>query len=61
MKQVVLLFPNTSAISDFLINEKVTKVQVNSKDKTVTSKLTDKQITLAETLYKAMVKKMVSD
>jgi hypothetical protein len=60
MKQVVLEFPDTLAISDFLVRESVSKVQVNSKDKTVTSKLTDKQITLAETLYKAMVKKMVS-
>ena len=60
MKQVVLEFPDTLAISDFLVRESVSKVQVNSKDKTVTSKLTDKQITIAETLYKAMVKKMVS-
>jgi hypothetical protein len=61
MKRVVLLFPNTSAISDFLVNERVSKAQVNSTDKTVTSVLTDKQITVAETLYQAMVKKMTSN
>jgi len=61
MKQVVLLFPNTSAIADFVLKEKVSKAQINSKEKTVTSPLTDKQITIAETIYKAMVKKITSN
>jgi hypothetical protein len=48
-------------MADFVLKEKVAKAQVNSKDKTVTSFLTDKQIAIAETLYKAMIKKMVSN
>jgi hypothetical protein len=59
MKQVVLLlFPDTSAIADFVLKEKVSKAQVNSTEKTVTSTFTDKQITIAETIYKAMIKKI---
>ena len=60
MKQVVLLFPDTAAIADFLIKEKISNAQVDSIEQTVTSKFTNKQISTAEKIYKAMLKKTTS-
>jgi hypothetical protein len=59
MRQVELVFPDTSAIADFIIKQKLSSVQVNSIEQTVISALTDKQIAIVETIYNAMVKKMV--
>jgi hypothetical protein len=60
MKQVVLIFPDTSAIADFIVKEKISNAEINSIEQTVISTLTDKQIIDAETIYKAMVKKMIT-
>jgi hypothetical protein len=59
LRQVELVFPDTTAIADFIIKQKLSNVQVNSIEQTVISALTDKQIAIAETIYNAMVKKMV--
>jgi hypothetical protein len=59
LRQVELVFPDTTAIADFIIKQKLSNVQVNSIEQTVISALTDKQIAIVETIYNAMVKKMV--
>ena len=60
MKQAVLIFPDTSAMADFLVKEKISNAHVDSIEQTVTSKFTDKQISTAEKLYNAMLKKTIS-
>ena len=61
MKQSVLIFPDTSAIADFLVREKISNADVDSIEQTVTSTFTDKQISTAEKLYNAMLKKTISN
>jgi len=61
MKQVVLIFPDTSAMADFLVREKISNAHVDSLEQTVTSTFTDKQISAAEKLYNAVLKKMTSN
>ena len=61
MKRVVLIFPDTTTIADFIVKQKVSNAQVDSIEQTLTSSLSDKQIAIAETVYKAMVKKLTSN
>jgi len=61
MKQSVLIFPVTSAMADFLVREKISNADVDSIEQTVTSTFTDKQISTAEKLYNAMLKKTTSN
>ena len=59
MKKVVLLFPNTTSIADFILSERVSNAEVNSFEQTLIASMDDKQIAKAETVYGAILKAMM--
>jgi hypothetical protein len=56
MKRVVLLFPDTPSIADFIMAERVTNAEVNSLEQTLIASMADKDVVKAETLYGAIKK-----
>jgi hypothetical protein len=55
LSKTVLIFPDMGAMSDFVIREHLTNVEINSIDKTLLSYLTEGQIVLAEFNYEAIL------
>jgi hypothetical protein len=56
MKRVVLLFPDTPSIADFIMAERVSHAEVNSLEQTLIASMTDNEVVKAETLYGAIQK-----
>ena len=52
MKATVLIFPDVASIFEFIMEDKISNVEVS--DLTLTAILTDEQIVLACTKYKAL-------
>lgn len=59
MKRTVLLFPNASAIADFVLENEVNNAEVNSREQKLTAELTDQEIALACTQFGAVVISML--
>lgn len=57
MKKVVLIFPDTTSIANFILKERVSNSEVNSNEYTLIGVLTDRQIVTAETFYGCIFKK----
>ena len=60
MKKVVLKFPDTSHITDFILQHKVSNAEVNSIEQTLVAIMTDEQIVIAETEYGAILKSLIA-
>jgi hypothetical protein len=56
MKRVVLLFPDTTSMAEFIMAERMRIAEVNSLEQTLIASMTDKQALKAETLYGAIKK-----
>jgi hypothetical protein len=56
MKKVVLIFPDTLSMADFILTQRVSNAEVNSVSHTIVAPMTDKQIIIAETEYGAILK-----
>jgi len=56
MEKVVLLFPNTVSISNFLLQYRIAGLEVNSRERSVIGSLTSDQIMAACTQYNAYLK-----
>lgn len=54
MNPVVLIFPDLETLSNFLLENKPSNVEVNSKEQSITSVLSDEDIIIAETEYNAL-------
>ena len=53
MKQVLLRFPDAVRMADFILTNKVSKVETDSRETTIKGLLTDQLIAIAETQYEA--------
>ncbi len=53
MREVVLTLPDTATLADFIVNNAVHIAETNSKEKSLTAVLTDKEIVDACTKYQA--------
>lgn len=58
MKKVILIFPDSATIADFVIIHGISNTEVNSKELTLTAFLTEEQIVIASTMYGAIVQSM---
>jgi hypothetical protein len=59
MKEVKLIFPDTRSMADFITKQDIGNAEVNSREQTVIAALPDNKIALAETMYGAILKKMI--
>jgi hypothetical protein len=59
MKIVVMLFPDTTSIADFVMSERISNAEVNSFEQTLIAPMIDKQIVKAETVYGAILKAII--
>jgi hypothetical protein len=55
MNKVVLLFPDTIALTEFLLLHRIAGAEVNTLERSLTCKLTDKQLLIACTKYQAQL------
>ena len=60
MRKVSLIFPNTSAIAEFVIRFRVARAEVESREQTLSALLSEDQINTARTEYQAILKKSPS-
>jgi len=58
MRKVTLLLPDTAAIVDFLLQQQVPGLEVNSSESSITGVLTEQQVVLICTKYGGTVKEM---
>ena len=58
MRKVTLLLPDTAAIVDFLLQQQVPGLEVNSSESSITGVLTEQQVVLICTRYGGTVKEM---
>lgn len=56
MKQVVLIFPDTATLFDYIFAYEISNAEVNSRELSLTTVLTEEQIVLASTKYSAVLK-----
>jgi len=56
----VLYFPDTESLGDFLIENNVGKVMVNTRELSLTGELEERLVELAHTKYKAYIETSVS-
>jgi len=55
MKEVVLQFPDTEALADFLSKYKLSKIEINSRYRCIKGYVTDLHISLAEIYFAATI------
>ena len=60
MKKVILVFPDVTSMSEFLLLNKVSKAHTKTCDKELRGIVTDKVLTVASKEYGAKVKESVS-
>jgi hypothetical protein len=58
MKEVKLIFPDNSALAEFLVKEQVSNAEADSHEQELTALLPDNKIRAAESIYGAILKKM---
>jgi hypothetical protein len=54
MNQAILIFPDSSSIADFLLENSISNAEVNTLEQKVTAPLSDVDILIACTDYKAV-------
>ena len=54
MKHIVLYFPDTSSLADFIITNKIRNAQVSTQDQSLSAVLSEELIELASTQYGAV-------
>ena len=59
MKEVKLIFPDNLSMADFVLKEKVNNAEANSQEQILTAEMPHEKVVVAETLYGAILKKMV--
>jgi hypothetical protein len=59
MKEVKLIFPDNMTLTEFVLKQKVNHAEVDSREQTLTAVMPDDKIVVAETIYGAILKKMV--
>jgi hypothetical protein len=57
MKTVVLIFPDTAAVFDFIVTYKISNTEISFTK--LTARLTDQQILKAETMFNAHLSKVI--
>ena len=55
LRRAVIVFPDTYRLMKFLLLNKLSHVEVNSNQRSLTAFLSDNQIVIAETKYKAIL------
>jgi hypothetical protein len=55
MNQVVLLFPDTIALTEFLLKHRISGAEVNTRERSLTCKITDSLVLEACTKYQAQI------
>ena len=55
MKQALLLFPDVGSMTEFILKNRLSNIQADSKQCSISGIFTDKQLTIAEGLYGARV------
>lgn len=58
MKKVVLVFPNTQLMTEFILTQKIPNTEGNTRDKTLKGLMTDGQIEIACRQYGAALKQI---
>ena len=58
MNKVVLLFPNTVTLTEFLLRHRISGAEVNTRDRSLTCYLTDTLVLEACTKYQAQLRIM---
>lgn len=58
MKNVVLIFPDTAAMVEFVLTQKIVKSKSNTKERTLKGLMNDQQIEIACTKYNAELKQI---
>jgi hypothetical protein len=56
MKRVVLRFPDTASLTEFLLLYKISGAEINALEHTLTAILTEEQLQIACKKYNALVK-----
>lgn len=56
MRIVILIFPDTLMMSDFIMQCRISNAEVNSRDLTLTAVLSEKQIEVACAKYQAFLR-----
>jgi len=55
MKQALLLFPDVRSMTEFILKNRLSNIECDSKECAVSGVFTDKQLTITEGLYGASV------
>lgn len=55
MNKVILVFPNTSSLSDFIFQHRISGVEVSTCDRSLSGQVTDEQMLIACTQYQAQL------
>jgi hypothetical protein len=55
MKAVILIFPDTTTIAEYVLAHKISKADINSREQSLTAVLTDEEIAVACTQFKAIL------
>ena len=58
MKEVVLVFPDSHSLTEFILVYKINNIDVSSCSRTLTGKLSDELISIACSKHKAEIQKM---
>lgn len=61
LKQVILSFPDVSVMADYILKQKVSQIQTDSKTVTLSGILSDEDIAKACTTYGGDIIKMAGD
>ena len=55
MRQVLLIFPDNTAIAEFILAQDIFNAEVNSREQSLTGELSEEQIAIATTEYNAIL------
>jgi hypothetical protein len=58
MKKVVLIFPDTASIADFVLSHQISNIIIGNLDCSIEGKIPEDKIVIACTRYKAYVKRL---
>jgi hypothetical protein len=59
VEKVVMIFPDTYSMADFLIKEEITNAEANSVEQSIIAIITSKQIEIAEMEFGAIIRSMI--
>ena len=55
MKQALLLFPDVGSMAEFIVKNRLSNIESDSKQRSISGVFTDRQLTIAEGLYGARI------